>query len=85
MEKYANFYLVSPTPRSVTIQGDGAYRSWHVDQQHPAKVTNLPLSLPPGESRLYFNTDAPATPGQGALITFYVVNFDLDDSPRPEQ
>jgi len=63
VEKYANFYLASPTPRSVTIQGDGAYQIWHVDQQHPAKVTNLRLTLPPGESRITFTTDAPPRPG----------------------
>jgi len=85
VEKYANFYLASPTPRSVTIQGDGAYQIWHTDQQHPAKVTNLRLTLPPGESRINFNTEEPPTPGQVGLITFYVVNFDLGDSPKPEQ
>jgi hypothetical protein len=85
VEKYANFFVASIAPRTVTIQGDGAYQSWHVDQQHPAKVTNLRLTLPPGESRIFFNTDAPGTPQQIGMITFDVVNFDLSDAPGPEQ
>ena len=85
VEKYANFFVATVAPRTVTIQGDGAYQSWRVDQQHSAKVTNLPLTLPPGESRLFFTTDAPATPQQIGMITFDVVNFDLSDSPAPEQ
>jgi len=85
VEKYANFYVASPVARIVTIQGDGAYQSWHVDQQHPAKVTNLQLTLPPGESRLFFATNEPGTPEQVGVVTFYIVNFDLSDAPRPEQ
>ncbi len=85
VEKYANFFIATAAARSVTIQGDGVYQSWHIDQQHPAKVTNLHLTLPPGESRVTFTTDAPPTPQQIGLITFDVVNFDLADSPLPEQ
>ena len=83
--KYASFYLASPSPRSATIQGDGAYQIWHLDQQHPAKVTNLRLTLPPGESKVSFSSAEPATPGQAGLISFYLVNFTLDDLPAPEQ
>jgi phosphoglycerol transferase len=85
VQKYANFYIGSVVPRNVTIQGAGTYQSWHVDQQHPAKVTNLPLTLAPGVNRVSFTTDAPATPQQMGPLTFYVVNFDLSDSPKPEQ
>jgi hypothetical protein len=85
VEKYANFFIASLAPRIVTIQGDGAYQSWHVDQQRSAKVTNLELTLPPGESRLLFNTNAPPTPQQMGPLTFYLVNFELTDSPKPEQ
>jgi len=85
VDKYASFYIASLTPRTVTLEGDGAYQSWRVDQQHPARVTNLRLTLPPGESKLFFSTDAPPTPGQAGMMTFDVVNFDLSDSPRAEQ
>ena len=84
VNKYANFFMASAVPRKVTIEGDGAYQTWRVDRGQAAKVTNLPLTLPPGESRLFFSTDAPATLGQMGLMTFDVVNFDLSDSPRPE-
>jgi len=46
------------------------------------EVTNLHLTLAPGDNRVSFFTDAPAAPQQAA---FEVVNFDLADSPRPEQ
>jgi hypothetical protein len=85
VDKYANFYIGTVAPRSVTIQGAGSYESWHVDQQHAAKVTNLHLTLQPGVNRVTFTTDAPATPQQMGPLTFYVVNFDLSDSPRGEQ
>ncbi len=85
VEKYANFYIGSVAPRTVTIQGAGTYQSWHVDQQHAAKVTNLRLTLVPGANRVTFTTDAPPTPQQMGPLTFYVVNFDLSDSPRPDQ
>jgi phosphoglycerol transferase len=85
VDKYANFYLASLGPRTVTIEGDGAYQSWHVDQRHPAKVANLRITLPPGQSKLQFTTDAPATPAQVGPVTFDVVDFDLGDSPAPEQ
>ena len=84
LEKYANFYIATVAPRTVTMQGAGAYQSWHVDPQHPAKVTNLHFTLQPGENRITFTTDAPATPQQMGPITFDVVNFDLSDSPTPE-
>ena len=83
VDQYANFFIASLSPRTVTIQGPGAYQGWHVDQQHPATVTNLRLTLAPGENRLSFTTDTPPTPPQS--ITFDVVNFDLSDTPRPEQ
>jgi len=85
VEKYAQFYVATLAPRTVTLQGDGAYQSWHVDQQHPATVTGLHLTLPPGDSRIYFSTDAPGTPQQLGLITFDIVDFDLSDSPKAEQ
>ena len=85
VEKYANFFIATIAPRTVAIQGDGAYQSWHVDQQHAAKVTNLRLTLPPGASKIYFSTDAPATPQQVGPITFDIANFSLSDSPAPEQ
>jgi phosphoglycerol transferase len=85
VEKYAQFYVATLAPRTVTLQGDGAYQSWHVDQQHPATVTGLHLTLPPGESRIYFSTDAAGTPQQMGLITFDIVDFDLSDSLRAEQ
>jgi len=85
VEKYASFFIASIAPRNVTIQGDGVYQSWHVDQQHPAKAANLRLELPPGESRVAFTTDAPGTPQQSGVITFDIVNFDLGDAPMPEQ
>jgi hypothetical protein len=47
-----------------------------------SKATNLRLTLPPGKSQLAFSTDAPAQVG---LVTFYIVNFDLSDSPKAEQ
>jgi hypothetical protein len=85
VEKYANFFIGSVAPRTVTLEGDGAYQSWHVEQRQPAKVTNLRLTLPPGESKILFTTDAPGTPQQMGPVTFYIVNFDLTDSPAPEQ
>lgn len=85
VDKYANFYVASLTPRSVIVQGDGAYQIWHLDQQHPVKVTNLHFTLPPGESKVYFGTDVPAVQAQSGLISFDLVNFDLTDFPRPEQ
>jgi phosphoglycerol transferase len=85
IEKYANFYIASPSPRTVNIEGDGAYQSWRVSQKQPANVVNLHLTLPPGQSRLVFTTDSPPTPAQMGPITFYLVNFSLSDSPRPEQ
>jgi len=84
VEKYANFYLGSLAPRTVILEGDGAYESWHVDSQQPAKVANLRLTLPPGTSKINFTTDAPGTPQQLGPVTFYIVNLTLDDSPRPE-
>jgi hypothetical protein len=83
LEQYANFYLVAIAPRTVTVQGGGAFQAWHVDQQHPVRVANLHFTLQPGENRITFTTDAPPTPPQN--ITFDVANFDLSDSPRPEQ
>jgi len=85
IEKYARFFVATVAPRTVTVQGDGAYQSWHVDQQHAATVTNLHLTLPPGESRIFFSTEAPPTPQQMGMITFDIVNFELSDSPMPEQ
>ena len=85
VDTYANFYIASLSPRNVTVQGAGAYETWRVDQQHPAKVTNLRLTLAPGENRILFNTDAPPIPQAMGLLTFDVVNFDLSDSPAPGQ
>lgn len=85
VDRYANFFIATLSPRTVTIQGAGAYESWHVDQQHPAKVVNVRLTLQPGENRVTMSTDAPPTPAQMGPVTFDVVNFDLSDSPRPEQ
>jgi hypothetical protein len=86
VDKYASFYVAAASPRNVTLQGDGAAQFWHVEQQHPARVTNLKLTLPPGESALSFTTDTPGTPqSSGGVITFDIVNFDLTDSPIPEQ
>jgi hypothetical protein len=86
-DKYANFYIVTEVPRTVTIQGAGVYESWHVDQRHPVKVTNLHLTLEPGENWVYFTTDQPAAPQVMGQIpfTFGLVNFDLSDVPGPEQ
>jgi hypothetical protein len=83
--KYARFYIASMAPRLVSVQGAGAIQSWHVDQQRPARVANLRLTLPPGQTKVLFSTDTPATPSQLGMVTFYVVNFDLSDSPLPEQ
>ncbi len=85
VEKYANFFIGSIAPRTVTIEGDGAYQGWHVDQQRPAKVANLHLTLPPGESQIFFSTQTAPTLQQMGPVTFYIVNFDLSDSPAPEQ
>jgi hypothetical protein len=83
--KYANFLVAAMAPRLVKIEGAGAYQSWHVDQRSPAKVTNLRLSLEPGDNQVVFSTEAPPTMQQIGPITFYVVNFDLSDSPKPEE
>ncbi len=85
IDKYANFYIVTIAPRTVIAKGDGIYQSWHVDQKTPARVANMHLTLPPGEGRLYFTTDAPPTPTQVGPISFDIVNFELTDSPRTEQ
>ena len=85
VDRYANFFIASLSARTVTIQGAGAYESFHVDQQHPAKVANLHVVLAPGANILTFTTDAPPTPQQVGPITFDVVNFELDDSPKPEE
>jgi hypothetical protein len=85
VDKYASFIIASLAPRTVTIQGAGAYQSWHVDQQHAVRAPNMRLTLAPGENRITFGTDAPATQGQMGLMTFDVANFDLNDSPLPEQ
>jgi phosphoglycerol transferase len=82
--KYANFYVGSLATRTLTIEGDGAYQSWRIVRE-PVKVTNLRLTLPPGQSTVSFTTDAPGTPQQLGLVTFYIVNFDLGDSPKPGQ
>jgi hypothetical protein len=84
IDKYATFYIATLAPRNVTAQGDGAYQSWHADSKQPAKVTNLHLTLPPGESRIYLTTDAPATPQAQGPISFYIVNFTMSDSPQQE-
>ncbi|HEX4085204.1 MAG TPA: hypothetical protein VHY22_09850 [Chthoniobacteraceae bacterium] len=84
VDKYAAFYVATAAPRTVTLQGDGAYESWHVDQQHAGKASNIRLTLPPGESKLFFSTDAPATPGQMGMMTFDIVNFTLSEAPNPE-
>jgi hypothetical protein len=83
-DKYANFYIATLAPRTVTIQGAGAYESWHLDQQHPVKATNLRLALQPGENRITFTTDAPGTPQPLGPLTFDVVNFEISDTPRAE-
>lgn len=85
VQKYANFFMGSLAPRTVILEGDGAYQSWHVDQHQPAKVVNLRLTLPTGESKVVFTTDAPGTLQQMGPVTFYIINFDLTDSPAPEQ
>jgi hypothetical protein len=85
VDKYASFYIASLSPRTVTIEGDGVEQSWRVDQKAPVPLTNLHLVLPPGQSRLTFATDAPPSRQGGGMVTFYIVNFDLGDSPRPEQ
>ena len=81
--EYATFYVVSLSPRNVTLQGAGAYQSWHVDQGHPLKVPNVPLTLAPGANSISFTTDAPPTPPQN--ISFDVANFSLSSSPTPDQ
>ena len=85
VDKYATFYVAAGSPRMVTIQGDGAYQGWHVDQQHPAKAVNIKFTMPPGESRITFTTDTPPAMGQTGSVTFDIVNFDLTDSPQAEQ
>jgi phosphoglycerol transferase len=85
VRKYASFFVVSPMARNVTVEGDGAYQSWHVDRKDNATVTSLELTLPPGESRLNFTTDEPPIQSQMGLVTFDIVNFTLSDSPAPEQ
>jgi hypothetical protein len=81
VDKYANFYIVTVAQRTVTIQGAGAFDSWPVDQQHPAKVANLRFTLQPGVNRIDFTTDAPPSPQQIGPITFDIVNFTLSDTP----
>jgi len=83
LDQYASFFIVGLAPRNVTLQGGGAYQGWHVDPQHPAGVQNLHFTLQPGENRITFTTDSPPTLPQN--ISFDVANFDLSDSPRPEQ
>jgi hypothetical protein len=85
VEKYANFIIATLAPRNVVAQGDGAYQSWHADQKTPVRVSNLHLTLPPGESRLAFTTDAPSTMQASGPMSFYIVNFELSDAPKPEQ
>jgi hypothetical protein len=85
VDKYISFFVASLSPRTVTVQGDGAYESWHVDQQHPARVTNVRITEPPGRSVLLFTTDAPPVQAQVGLVAFDIVNFSVDDTPRPEQ
>ena len=85
VDKYANFYLATIGARTVTVEGAGAIESWHVDQQHPAKVANLHLTLAPGENRIVFSTDTPPTQQQMGPIAFDVVNFVLTDAPMAEK
>jgi hypothetical protein len=84
-QKYATFYIVTIVPRVVTINGGGAFESWHVDQSHPAAVPNLLLTLAPGENRIEFTTDTPPSAQQMGPVSFGIVNFDLTDSPKAEQ
>jgi hypothetical protein len=84
VDKYANFYIATVAQRTVTVNGAGAFENWPVDQQHPARVPNLRLTLQPGVNRIVFTTDAPATPQQVGPITFDIVNFTLSDSPVTE-
>jgi phosphoglycerol transferase len=85
VDKYADFYIATVAPRTVTVQGAGAYQGWHVDQTHPARVSNLHLVLAPGPNTITFTTDAPPSPQQMGLVTFDIVNFTLLDTPLPEQ
>jgi hypothetical protein len=80
-DKYATFFLATLAPRIVTVQGAGAFQSWHVDQQHPAQVQGLHFTLQPGDNWITFTTDAPASPQQMGPVTFDVVNFVLSDTP----
>jgi hypothetical protein len=81
VDKYANFYIATIAQRTVTVQGAGAFDSWPVDQQHPARVSNLRFTLQPGANRIVFNTDAAPSPQQMGPVTFDVINFTLSDAP----
>jgi len=83
VDVYANFLIATVAPRLVTVQGAGASQSWRLTDQQHAQPASLRLTLAPGENRLTFTTDTPPTPPQ--MITFFLVNFDLGDSPRAEQ
>ena len=84
VNRYVDFYLLSAIPRYVQLNGGGAVQGWKLEPNRPVKVTDLRVTLAPGENQILFQTDEPGSPQQIGLVTFDVVNFQLKEKPGQE-